>query len=639
MFDKLWEPINIGRVEVLNRIALSPMVAHPVGVNGEVIEPMIRYYEERARGGAGLIITGTTMVSAQARLVARNPSIITDEFIYNWALLVDAIHFHGACASLQIGYGGAQGPPPPLLKELVSASPVPRPHRAIPRELTVAEIQQIIEDFADAAVRAQKAGFDMVELHGANGYLIQQFLSPLTNRRTDIYGVDRNRFYVEILERVKQKVGKDYPVVCGMTSDEWMPGGMTVEDGKILVKRLEAAGAAAIRVTQGTYETLDRLVPSQYIAEEGISPHFKDAKQIKGVLSIPVIGGSEVNDPAVAEQALKDGYVDIVLLGRQLIADSQWPKKAREGRVSEIRKCIYCNDGCIGRLFELKAPRCTVNPFHGWEHRFGIEPEAAPVKKRVVVVGGGPGGMEAALIAGQRGHDVTLIEKDKELGGTLKIASIPEFKKKLKNIAAYFNVMLPKAGVKVKLGEEATAASILALKPDAVILATGGKPLIPDILGAENAITADDALLGKAGVGMKVVVVGGGAVGCDVALHFGRQGKEVTVVEMLKDVLGDMNSIDKVTVLRLLGEVKVTVMMNTVAEQIMKNGVILRDNSGRKTSLPADTTILAVGRTPIRDLYEQLRGKVAELRIIGDCASPRKAMYAIHEAFGAAMFI
>ncbi len=639
MFDKLWKPINIGKVEVKNRIALAPMVGHPIGVNGEANDPMIRYYEERAKGGVGLIITGTTIISPESKLVPRNPSIESDIYIYSWASFVDAIHFHGSKVSLQIGYGGAQGPPPPSLNELVSASAIPRPGRAIPRPLTVEEIGKIIEDFAAAAARAKMAGFDMVEIHGANGYLIQQFLSPLSNKRTDIYGADRALFYIKILRRVKQRVGDDFPVVCGFTSDECMPGGMTVEDGKALAKRLEANGAAAIRMTRGTYETIDHIFPNNYMAERGLSQHFLDAKAIRKVVSIPVISGAGIIEPTLAEQALAEGYGDIVQLGRQLIADPEWAKKVKEGRIKEIRKCILCNDGCIGRLFELKTPWCTVNPFHGWEYRYGSEVPAAKAKKRVVVVGGGPAGMNSALIAAQRGHEVILLEKNKELGGTVNIASIPEFKKGLNNIIDYFKVMLPKAGVKVKLGTEATVSGIMALKPDAVVVATGSKPLIPDIIGVQKTVVGDDVLTGKAQVGKTVVVVGGGAVGCDVGLFLGQQGKNVTIVELLDEILRDMNPIDKLTVLRLFGEAKIKVKTGLVVEQIQKNQVVLRDKMGRKTTLPADTAVLAVGRVRSQELYQQLKDKLSEVYAIGDCDCAGKIMHAMHAAVGVAMFI
>jgi len=370
-----------------------------------------------------------------------------------------------------------------------------------------------------------------------------------------------------------------------------------------------------------------------------LADSFYAAKEIKKAVSIPVIGGSEVREPGEAEQAIVEGYTDMVLLGRPLITDPHWANKAREGRVNEIKKCICCNDGCAGRLFDGQIAWCTVNSYHGWEYRFSDPPQPAPVKKRVVVVGGGPGGMEAAVIAAQRGHEVTLVERDKELGGATKIASIPTFKKRVKFVTEWYNVQLPKAGVKVELGKEATANYIIGLKPDAVILATGARPLIPEILGVEAAATADDALQGKIEVGKRVAVIGGGLIGCETALHFAQQGKEVIILEVLDDILSDANGISRFTLERLMAEAKVKVMVGMLAEEIRKKEVIAADKLGCKSSIPVDTTILAVGRVRDNLLEEQLRGKVAQLSTVGDCISARKVMHAVHEGFGASMLL
>lgn len=285
MFDKLFEPICIGKVEIKNRLALSPMVAHDVGANGEVTEGMLRYYEERAKGGAGLIITGTTLAYPMGRLIARNPSIISDDITFGWARWADALHFHGAKASIQLGHGGAQGPD--MLPELVSASNIPRPGRRIPRALTIPEIEEIVEAFGNAARRAKNAGADMVEIHGANGYLIQQFCSPLSNKRDDIYGADRFLFYVQILRRMKEECGADFPIVTGITAYEPTPGGFTIQDGQTLAKRLVENGSDAIRLTVGTYAQIDYIIPPIYMYPDGMSYALEAAKQIKKAVSVP----------------------------------------------------------------------------------------------------------------------------------------------------------------------------------------------------------------------------------------------------------------------------------------------------------------------------------------------------------------
>jgi 2-enoate reductase len=371
-------------------------------------------------------------------------------------------------------------------------------------------------------------------------------------------------------------------------------------------------------------------LPPVYLDSEDFYEFTKNAREIKKVVSVPVISGGLIGRPEKAVRAIKEGYVDMVFLGRALMADPAWAKKARQGKADEIKPCIGDMDGCVQRLFESKATWCTVNPFMGWEYRFGSDPGTAREKKKVVVAGGGPGGMEAALIAAWRGHEVTLM--DKELGGLIRIASVPANKKRFKSLADWYKFQLPQAGVRIELGKEATADRVLGMKPDVVIVATGSRPRTDTVKGADNAVTADEILLGKARTGKRVVIVGGGYVGCEVALYLRSNGaeKQITVLEALDNYLQDAGMVDRVALQKMLARANI---------EIRKDEVVIENKKGERSSMPADTVILAAGRVPVCELEEQLRGKVSELHCIGDSVSPRRIMAAIHEGFGVSMFI
>jgi len=427
MFEKLFEPFKIGPVTVPNRIIMPPMVVGYAGPRGEVTEQLLAYYEARARGGAGLIIVEALYVREDGKLVGGELGIYGDELVPGLARLADVIKIHGPVAAVQIVHGGIQAKVP----QPVGPSAIARrliPPVETPRELTTEEVEKFVEDFAKAALRAKKAGFDVVEVHGTHGYLINQFLSPLTNKRTDKYGADRALFAIEVVQRIKDLCGKSFPVIFRLCADEFIEGGITSDYAKQVAKRLEEAGVDAFDVTGGNYDTVDMLLPPYFhSAEEGF--FFKLAKEIKSVVSVPVISGGLITTPEVAVKAIEGGWVDAIFIGRQLIADPEWPRKVREGRLKDIRPCLACNEGCIGnRVFVDKPTWCAVNPLAGFEYRWPSEEllPKATAKRRVVVVGAGPAGLECARIAAFRGHEVVIVEEDGEIGGAAALASIPK---------------------------------------------------------------------------------------------------------------------------------------------------------------------------------------------------------------------
>ena len=646
-YPKLFEAGKIGRMPVKNRIVMPPMATNFAGPSGEPTERLIRYYAQRAKGGAGLIIVENVQVKyPEGKNVACQLRLDQDKYIPGYQELAEAVHAYQARIFIQIHHAGRQyhdieG------AEGVAPSGIPcgflqQPVRALRSE----EILDLIERFSETALRAKKAGMDGVEFHGAHGYLINEFMSPHTNQRMDEWGGTferRMRFPLKIIERTREKVGPDFPFSFRFSADEFVEGGITLEDSKKIARMLENSGIDVLHVSAAIYESMQRILePMRF--EEGWRSYL--AAEIKKSVHIPVITVGQIRSPEVAEQILRDGKADFVALGRTLIADPDWPEKARQGRTAEIRKCISCNIGCIGgHVFNDLYMRCTVNPVVGHERLEGwVHLIPAKKKKSVMVAGGGPGGMEAARVAALRGHSVALYEKENELGGQVRIAVKGPGKDKLGFIPAYYSHALKAAGVKVNLNTEVTEDLIEASKPDVLIIATGARPLVPDITGIDNPDKVSgswDVLSGAVRVpGNKVVVAGGGLVGCETALYLAGQGKAVTIIEMTAELACDMEPITRFDFLtELLPQAGIEAMVKLVISEITDSGVVVLDRWGNKSLVEADNVVMALGACPVDTLAKSARAYAPEIYTVGDCCRPRKIINATFEGASIARLI
>jgi 2,4-dienoyl-CoA reductase (NADPH2) len=660
MRDPLFQPIVINGMTVKNRIFMPAMHLN-MAKQFSVTDQLVDFYAERARGGAGMITVGYATVDEFSG-TPKNIGAHRDDLVPGLARLADAIKAGGARASVQLNHAGRYNYSLTLGgKKPVAPSPVPsRLTRETPRELETDEVYGIIERFAAAAGRVKAAGFDAVEILAGTGYLISEFLSPLTNQREDEFGgsLDRRmRFGIEVISAVRQMVGSDFPLLVRMNGNEFMKGGSSQSDLLAFARALEAAGVDAFCVNVGWHEA---AVP-QIVTEvpRGVFAYL--ARKIREQVSVPVIASHRINDPAVARELLADGYCDMVAIGRALIADPWFPEKARSHHETDIVHCVACGQGCFDNLFKMKAVECLCNPRAGYETSRRVEKTAQPLQ--VMVIGGGAAGMSAAIAAAERGHRVTLHEKSSRLGGQLLLAGAPPGREEFLELARDLERQLALAGVTVRLNSDVDAGLLTTAFPDAVILASGGQPLTPAIPGAElpHVVQAWEVLADSVTTGRRVIVIGGGAVGIETALLLAEKGtlsgdalkfllvhgaeapenlytlatrgsKEVVVVEMLDELGKNFGRSTRWGMMQDVERYGVATRATARVVAITADSVTIEVN-GQREELPADSVVLAIGTRSCNDLEKVVMSRGIPLRVVGDAVRPAMVFDAIHEGF------
>jgi 2,4-dienoyl-CoA reductase-like NADH-dependent reductase (Old Yellow Enzyme family) len=635
-FSLLFSPINIGSMEVRNRIVMAPMTSGYSSADGHVTQTLMDFYLARANGGVGLITCESCYVEERGKGFVGHLSLDHDKYIPGLTELTASVKSAGAKIFLQLIHCGRQTTPALCGQQPVAPSPIPCPVlKEMPHEASITEIEHIIEAFVKAAHRARKAGFDGVEVHAAHGYLINQFLSPYSNKRTDAYGgnlFSRSKMLLEIVSRIKQEVGSDFPVSCRLSADEFVQGGLTPVETRIVARWLQNIGLDAISVSGGVYESAHKIIPPMDV-EPGSLVYL--AAGIKQVVTIPVFAVASINDPFFADQILIKGEADMVALGRALLADPHWPVKAQKGDSHRIRPCLYCNH-CRNRALRPKI-NCAVNYGTGRETGLLSEPKGTRPKK-VIVVGGGISGLEAARISAKKGHHVSLYERTADLGGNLLLAGVPPRRARMLKIIDFFKNEIEVLGVKVFLNAQASPQMIQKRKPDVVLLATGAKPMLPDIPGIDgpNVYLATKVLRGEADIGKCVVVVGGGLVGLETADYLRGQGKAVIIVEKLPEV-GTDPKVEAIFQKSLMGRLTKTdesilIITSTEVKNIGPDHVTIKNASGEKILPDIDSVVIATGFKAYTPIKKDDLGPDCEVHVIGDAIKPQTLFEAIHSA-------
>ena len=666
MFNLLFSPIRINKLEIKNRIAY-PGLALLYSYDGKLNDRYEHYFREKARGGAGIVTVGPVAVDFLAAGHAAL-SLAHNDAIPAFRKLAALIKREGARAWIQLHHGGAYAFPLFLDgKEPIAPSAIfSRFSGVTPREMTIDDIRYVQEAFAGTAQRAQEAGFDGVEILGSAGYLITQFLSPLKNRRTDAYGgsfENRTLFVRELLELVRRRLGDNYPLTIRMAGNDFIPGSNTDAETPLIAKVYENSSIDAINVTGGWHESNVPQLPMEMPRQA----YAYLASTIKKAVSVPVMASNRITTPGDAETLLREGYADMVNLGRVLIADPYWPEKARQNKAEEIRPCVACSQGCMDQIFSGMPLFCITNPRAGLEAERTISKAANP--KKVMVVGSGVGGLEAAVTAAAIGHTVELYEKKSDIGGQLNIAAAPPGKQELLEILRYYQAMISKYGVRVHLNMEVTSESVLNKKPDYIIIAEGAEASTPPITGVNDAkvITSWQVLEDNPPLGNNVGIIGGGSVGLETALFVAARGtisaevlnflftyeaestdrlrellfqgtSRVTVFEMLPKMGVDMGKSSRWVMMANLKRHGVTMITGAKVAAIT-GGEITYEKEGCLKHIQFDQVILATGSKSVRRLSQEVAQLDIPMTTIGDGKAPGKINDAIHGGFLAALNI
>lgn len=615
-FSHLFEPIQIGKTTVKNRIFMPPLSTN-LADKGYVTDALVEHYSNRARGGVGLIVTEVTTVEPTYTYLPGDMSIYDDSYIPGWKKLVDAVHKYDTKILSQLFHPAYMAFPVPGTPQLIAPSNVgPYYAKSAPRAVTVEELHVLVRQFGEAALRFKKADGDGVEIQCAHAHgLLGGFLTPLYNKRTDEYGGDINgrlRLTLEVIREVRKQCGDDFIIDVRISGDEYSEGGLTLNDMIYVSKQLEKEGVDFLHVSGGNTIKRGSSMPAPGTSP---APHAHASEEIRKHVHIPVATVARINEPWVAEELIADGKADICMIGRANLCDSEFANKAREGRTDDIRPCIGCGRCLTGIMFG-KPIACTVNP--------SVETndiDEADVKKKVLVIGGGPAGMEAAYVAKKRGHEVVLCEKENELGGLLRLAAVPISKQELCKVIKFMARRLNNEGIDVRTGCEVTPQMLEdEFKDYEIICSTGAKPKEIEVFKQfKQTMTADDILSGRKFPGRKIVILGGGSVGCETADYLAPlvndlfpANRDVTVIEMTGSLMTGEGGAAKSRLTQRLMSKGVKLLLNAQVKKVDESTITYEQDGEEHTIKDADTLVFAVGYTPTKVEYENAH-------YIGDC--------------------